>query len=73
MEMRKKWRDAGIEPIALVTPETGSADITGPQDCSAVNCTAYQGKPDLACRPSPSGSTVPFFQPVDKVYQQDVD
>lgn len=66
----KKWRDAGIAPAALVTPETGTADITGPQDCSAIIRLAYQGS-DLYVQTIVFDNVVTFHQPLSQMYQQD--
>jgi hypothetical protein len=66
----KKWRTAGIAPAALVTPETGSADIAGPQDCSALIRLAYHGV-DLYVQTLVFDNAVTFHQPLDRMYQQD--
>jgi hypothetical protein len=66
----KKWRDAGIAPAALVTPETGTADIIGPQDCSAIIRLAYQGT-DLYVQTIVFDNVVTFHQPLGQMYQQD--
>lgn len=66
----QKWRDAGITPVALVTPESGSADITGPEDCSAIIRLAYYGK-DLYVQTLVFDNVVTFHQPLSKMYQQD--
>ena len=66
----KKWRDAGIVPAALVTPETGTADILGPQDCSAVIRLAYEGK-DLYVQTIVFDDVATFHQPLERMYQQD--
>jgi Periplasmic copper-binding protein (NosD) len=65
-----KWRAAGIVPVAIVTPETGSADIKGPRDCSAVIRLAYQGS-DLYVQTIVFDDVVTFHQNVDRMYQQD--
>lgn len=64
----KKWR--AITPAALVTPETGTADILGPQDCSAVIRLAYQGS-DLYVQTIVFDDVATFHQPLDKMYQED--
>jgi len=66
----QKWRDAGITPQAIVTPESGSADITGPQDASALIRLAYQGN-DLYVQTLVFDNAVTFHQPTSKMYQQD--
>jgi hypothetical protein len=66
----KKWRDAGIAPVAIVTPETGSADIKGPRDCSAVIRLAYRGT-DLYVQTIVFDDVVTFHQNVERMYQQD--
>lgn len=66
----KKWRDAGIAPTALVTPETGTANILGPQDCSAVIRLAYEGS-DLYVQTIVFDDVATFHQPLSKMYQED--
>jgi hypothetical protein len=66
----KKWRDAGIAPVAIVTPETGSPDIKGPQDCSAVIRLAYEGS-NLYVQTIVFDDVVTFHQTAEKMYQQD--
>jgi hypothetical protein len=66
----QKWRDAGISPAAIVTPESGSADITGPDDCSAIVRLAYHGQ-DLYVQTIVFCKTVSFHQPLGKMFQQD--
>ncbi|HZK80855.1 MAG TPA: hypothetical protein VFC46_07305, partial [Humisphaera sp.] len=66
----KKWRAAGIAPVAIVTPETGSPDIKGPKDCSAVIRLAYHGS-DLYVQTIVFDDIVTFHQNVAQMFQQD--
>ena len=66
----QKWRDAGIAPIAIVTPETGTADIVGPQDCSAIVRMAYHGT-SLYIQTIVFDDKVTMHQLFEKLYQQD--
>ena len=66
----KKWRDAKVAPAAIVTPETGTADIRGPEDCSAVIRLAYHGT-DLYVQTIVFDDVVSNHQVFDKMYQQD--
>jgi len=63
-----KWRT--LAPVALITPDTGTANIVGPQDCSAVVRMAYEGQ-NLYVQTIVFDDKVTFHQPLDKMYQQD--
>jgi parallel beta-helix repeat protein len=66
----QKWRDAGITPQAIVTPESGSPDISGPADISGLIRLAYFGN-DLYVQTLVFDNVVTFHQPLAKMYQQD--
>jgi Periplasmic copper-binding protein (NosD) len=66
----KKWRSAGIAPLTLITPETGTPDIIGPRDCSAVVRMAYQGT-DLYVQTIVFDDVVSFHQPQASMNSQD--
>ena len=66
----KKWRTAGIIPAALITPETGSAAISGPKDCSAVLRLAYHGT-DLYVQTIVFDNLVTFHQSQKQMYMAD--
>ncbi len=63
-----KW--SAIPPAAIVTPDTGTADIVGPQDCSAVIRLAYYEK-DLYVQTIVFDDRVSFHQPQGSMYLQD--
>lgn len=66
----KKWHDAGIAPTTLITPETGTPDIIGPQDCSAVVRLAYFGQ-DLYVQTVVFDDKVTFHQPQSQMNLED--
>jgi len=63
-----KWR--GITPAAIITPETGTADIKGPADCSAVLRLAYEGQ-NLYVQTIVFDDVVTFHQPLSKMFAED--
>ena len=66
-----KWREAGIAPQIIVTPETAFGGDRRPRDdCSAVVRLAYRGQ-DLYAQFLVFDDVVSFHQPVAKHYQQD--
>ncbi len=66
----QKWRDAGIAPTAIITPETGTANIAGPKDCSAIVRLAYHGT-SLFVQTIVFDDVVTMHQSIDKLYLQD--
>ena len=56
--------------MAIVTPESGTPDITGPKDCSAVIRMAYEGT-DLYVQTIVFDDVVTFHQPLAQMYQED--
>ena len=40
----QKWRDAGIAPQVIITPEAGAVRINGPRDCSVLIRYAWEGQ-----------------------------
>lgn len=65
-----KWRAAGIAPLTLITPDTGTPDIIGPKDCSAVVRMAYYGT-DLYVQTIVFDDVVTFHQPLEQMNAQD--
>lgn len=65
-----KWRKAGVPLAAIVTPESGSAALAGPADCSGVIRLAWEGS-DLYVQTIVFDDTVTKHQPVANMYQQD--
>ena len=65
-----KWRTAGIAPAAIVTPETGTANILGPKDCSAIIRLAYHGT-DLYVQTLVFDDLITMHQTFQNMYQQD--
>jgi parallel beta-helix repeat protein len=65
-----KWRQAGVPLAAIVTPESGSAGLAGPADCSGVIRLAWEGK-DLYVQTIVFDDVVTKHQPVVNMYQQD--
>lgn len=63
-----KW--STIPPAAIVTPDTGTADIKGAQDCSAIIRLAYHQK-DLYVQTIVFDDRVTFHQPQASMFQQD--
>ena len=57
-------------PQVIVTPETGSSNITGPSDCSAVIRFAHDGK-NLYVQAIKFDDRVALHQPSGKFYLQD--
>ncbi len=66
----KKWREAGISPNIIITPETAVAGINGPRDCSAVIRMAYHDS-DLYVQVLRFDDVVSFHQPVERHFMQD--
>ncbi len=64
-----KWRKAGITPLAVITPETGTG-IDGPRDCSAVLRCAWEGS-SLYVQSIVFDNRISFHQPLAQMYQQD--
>ena len=65
-----KWRKAGVPLAAIVTPESGSAALAGPADCSGVIRLAWEGS-DLYVQTIVFDDTATKHQPVESMYQQD--
>lgn len=65
-----KWRTALPTPQVILTPETGSPNITGPADCSAVMRFAYEGK-NLYVQAIKFDDAAVMTQPAEKFYLQD--
>jgi hypothetical protein len=65
-----KWRDAGITPQVVITPETAGGGIDGPKDCSAVVRLAHLGD-DLYAQFLVFDDVVSFHQNVNLHYKQD--
>ena len=65
-----KWREAGITPQIIVTPETSSGAIQDPRDMSALVRLAYRGN-DLYAQFLQFDDVVTFHQPVARHYQHD--
>jgi parallel beta-helix repeat protein len=65
-----KWRKAGVPLAAIVTPESGSAGLAGPADCSGVIRLAWEGA-DLYVQTIVFDDVVTRHQPVANMYQQD--
>jgi Right handed beta helix region len=65
-----KWREAGITPQIIVTPETSSGPIQDPRDMSALIRLAYRGN-DLYAQFLQFDDKVTFHQPVSRHYQHD--
>jgi hypothetical protein len=66
----KKWRAAGIDPVILITPETASGGISGPEDHSAVVRLAHRDG-NLYVQVLKFDDVVTMHQPLTKHYQQD--
>ena len=39
----QKWRDAGIMPQVIITPEAGAVNVGGPRECSVLVRFAWEG------------------------------
>jgi hypothetical protein len=65
-----KWREAGVKPQIVVTPESSGGSIDGPLDCSAVVRLAYEGN-DLYAQFLIFDDVVSFHQDLVSHYLQD--
>jgi hypothetical protein len=65
-----KWREAGIVPQVILTPETASGAIDGPRDLSAVVRLAYHER-DLYLQILTFDDAAIFHQPVARRHVQD--
>jgi len=65
-----KWRDAGISPQIIITPETSSGIEGGPQDCSAIVRMAYEGQ-NLYVQVLRFDDVITAHQPRSRAYLQD--
>ena len=65
-----KWRNLGLAPQVLVTPETASGDITGPADLSVVIRLAHEGG-NLYVQAIRFDDVVTMHQPLANHYKQD--
>jgi len=66
----QKWRDAGITPQLIITPETSAGIKGGPRDCSAVIRLAYLGQ-DLYLQVFRFDDVITQHQPTYRAYLQD--
>ncbi len=66
----KKWREAGVVPQVIVTPETAAGAIDGPEDVSAVIRLAYRGE-NLYLQFLVFDDFPSFHQPTERHYKQD--
>ena len=58
-----KWRQIGLTPQIIITPATGTPNITSAKDCSAVIRLAYHGK-DLYVQVLRFDDVVTFHQTI---------
>jgi hypothetical protein len=65
-----KWREAGITPQIIITPETAYGDIDGPADVSALVRLAYRDQA-LYVQFLTFDDLPAYFQPVIRRYKQD--
>ena len=65
-----KWREAGVRPQIVITPEASDGGIDGPLDCSAIVRLAYEGN-DLYAQFLVFDDVVSFHQDVASHYKQD--
>lgn len=66
----QKWRDAGLAPQIIITPEASMGIEGGPRDCSALVRLAYHGQ-DLYVQILRFDDVVAAHQPRSRAYQQD--
>jgi hypothetical protein len=65
-----KWREAGVKPQIVITPEASWGSFDGPLDCSAVVRLAYEGQ-DLYAQFLVFDDVVSFHQDGSLHYKQD--
>ncbi len=66
----QKWRDTGIQPQIIITPETAGGEVDGPADISGVVRLAHEGG-NLYVQVIKFDDVVTMHQPLAKHYMQD--
>ncbi len=66
----QKWRDAGINPQFILTPESSNGIEGGPSDCSAIARLAYHGQ-DLYLQVFRFDDVITSHQPKSRACLQD--